>query len=596
MLNKLALNGCKSRWKDYLVLFSGLLISTAIFYMFQVLAMNKQFLKSNSPISVTPIVFHLGTFLLILITIVYVLYANTFLMSMRKKEYGMFIVLGSKTRTIRSLVMIETLFIGLISTIVGMLVGIGLTQVVARLLARQLQANLAHLQTIYPPAIGVTILVFGLLFLFAALKNSWHIGHQPLLSLLKDQQKADQIAVKFGVGQTIQLLAGIVCLVIGYWSLGQLQNLQMTALMIASVTIILGTYWTINTLFRAIINVLRHSQFALQGLHSFTLGQLNFRIVDYTKILSMISILFALAMGAVTVGLSFQQNVQMVTEQSEYYDVVINNATTNDRHVLKQLPIKSNLQYKYKIVSGQVYFKRAQFQAHAWQQVGTPQHKQAVTATIKQLQTADSVANYHFNRQLIPQAYDKPMHWVSQQQFAQLVAPTNQVQFMRVNDFSAQISKIQKIVHAQQQRYPRMKSEGATAKVASYAMVNEMFSGLEFMGFFLGFAFLAMLASCLMFKILSSADQDRMRYQMLHKIGARSKVLKHSINQELGVLFGIPAVIGIIHVLFGMQIFSLLLQNPYHHIWLPILLFSVLYGLYYLLTTALYKLIVLKNK
>ncbi|MBK5514820.1 hypothetical protein JFT70_07070 [Bacillus sp. TH11] len=46
-----------------------------------------------------------------------------------------------------------------------------------------------------------------------------------------------------------------------------------------------------------------------------------------------------------------------------------------------------------------------------------------------------------------------------------------------------------------------------------------------FMGFFLGIAFLAMMASCLMFKILSGASKDIMRYQMLRKIGVRQELL-----------------------------------------------------------------------
>ena len=50
-----------------------------------------------------------------------------------------------------------------------------------------------------------------------------------------------------------------------------------------------------------------------------------------------------------------------------------------------------------------------------------------------------------------------------------------------------------------------------------YEVYNGLFSGFEFMGFFLGLAFLTMLASCLMFKILSGSKSDIARYEMLER-------------------------------------------------------------------------------
>jgi Predicted permease. len=131
-------------------------------------------------------------------------------------------------------------------------------------------------------------------------------------------------------------------------------------------------------------------------------------------------------------------------------------------------------------------------------------------------------------------------------------------------------------------------------KLAAYTIINGFFSGLEFMGFFLGIAFLAMLASCLMFKILSGANSDVKRYNMLYKIGTKPKTLRASINKEIAVLFSVPAILGIIHVLIGLQLFVKILYQPYMHIEIPFAIFIVLYLGYYFLTRYLYKKIVLK--
>ena len=73
MLWKLSLTGIKSRFKDYLVLFSGLTFASAIFYMFMTLATNPAFLKGSLSIAfkITQIVFGLHYFLLLLLSILY---------------------------------------------------------------------------------------------------------------------------------------------------------------------------------------------------------------------------------------------------------------------------------------------------------------------------------------------------------------------------------------------------------------------------------------------------------------------------------------------------------------------------------------------
>lgn len=94
MLWKLSLTGIKGRLRDYIVLFSGLVMTSAIFYMFESIASNEAFLESNSTVGSTVLIFHFGSVLLAIITFVYILYANSFLMAMRQKDYAMFMMLG----------------------------------------------------------------------------------------------------------------------------------------------------------------------------------------------------------------------------------------------------------------------------------------------------------------------------------------------------------------------------------------------------------------------------------------------------------------------------------------------------------------------
>lgn len=126
--------------------------------------------------------------------------------------------------------------------------------------------------------------------------------------------------------------------------------------------------------------------------------------------------------------------------------------------------------------------------------------------------------------------------------------------------------------------------------------MKPLYAGLEFMGIFLGIGFLAMLASCLMFKILSGAFADVKRYEMLEKLGVRKTLLRGAIAKEIAILFILPAILGVAHVLVGLNLFKGMLINPYYGIWVPFSIFAVLYLGYYLLVFLMYQRIVLKRK
>src|SRR5699024_9236435 len=131
---------------------------------------------------------------------------------------------------------------------------------------------------------------------------------------------------------------------------------------------------------------------------------------------------------------------------------------------------------------------------------------------------------------------------------------------------------------------------------SNYVAIKGFSNGTIFMGFFLGVAFLMMMASVLMFKLLSSANADIQRYDMLRNIGVRRSVLTKSIYRELFFVFLFAAILGLVHVLVGMQMFSFIIIEPYTKIWIPISIFILIYGIYYVMTVQMYKRIVLPKE
>lgn len=97
----------------------------------------------------------------------------------------------------------------------------------------------------------------------------------------------------------------------------------------------------------------------------------------------------------------------------------------------------------------------------------------------------------------------------------------------------------------------------------NFVMLKSIFGGLEFMSVFLGIAFLVMLASTLMFTVLSNVSQDRQRYQILKMIGTTPSAARVSTIKDVGILFFIPMVIGVLDTVFGLQSFKPIMVDPY---------------------------------
>ncbi|AIE81302.1 ABC transporter permease [Bacillus cereus] len=196
MLFKLSMSGLKSKLKDYIVLLVGLVMSISIFYMFQTLALNEAFLKANSIISEIGIVFQAGSILLAIITFFYIIYANSFLLSLRQKELGMYMMLGAKKHKVTFLIFIETIVLGAASLVIGIAVGVGLAQVIGKLLMQQLDFTAGGYEAFYISSMIVTCVFFFVLFVLSAIMNSIKLSRITVLQLVHANSKTDRVSVK----------------------------------------------------------------------------------------------------------------------------------------------------------------------------------------------------------------------------------------------------------------------------------------------------------------------------------------------------------------------------------------------------------------
>ncbi|MGF9963644.1 FtsX-like permease family protein [Bacillus rhizoplanae] len=615
MLFKLSMSGLKSKLKDYIVLLVGLVMSISIFYMFQTLAMNKAFLESNSVIAAIGFVFQAGSFLLAIITFFYILYANSFLLSLRQKEFGMYMMLGAKKHKITLLMFIETIVIGAASLVIGIAVGVGLAQGIGHLLMKQLEFTAGGYHGFYVPSMTVTCIFFFALFVLSAIMNSIKLSRISVLQLVHADAQTERVAVKGKMTGVVAFLA-IILLAIGYASMIYMDKLREFGIIIALITTTAGTYMLFASVLPLIIKKLKsNKKRSEKGLNAFTFAQLNFRINSLTRVLATVAMLIALGAGAISGGMAFKNNVMMTVDGFAIYDTAIHNPTAEEKKILDGITFNEKNEYRYKVDDKFVYYLKEDLEKNpplvhegkgkesfgkfkrvsgelpvgAISSYGQEKVEQAVAIPEEWDEALRNIQPFYLYR-------DHTMKIVDQKMYNEVQGKEGIAFIGKTDNFIAHKDEWKKLDELELAKYKDVKADDLATKYAMYTGFFSIASGTVFMGFFLGIAFLAMMASCLMFKILSGASKDITRYNMLRKIGVRRELLTKSIYKELFLVFLFPAIVGIVHVLIGMNIFGFILLDPYFRIWLPIVIFVVIYAIYYFITVQLYKGIVLPKE
>ncbi|HDR7623251.1 TPA: ABC transporter permease [Bacillus mycoides] len=618
MLFKLSMSGLKSKLKDYIVLLVGLVMSISIFYMFQTLALNKAFIESNSVIKSIGFVFQAGSFLLAIITFFYILYANSFLLSLRQKEFGMYMMLGAKKHKVTLLMFIETIVLGAASLAIGLTVGVGLAEGIGQLLMKQLEFAGEGYKAFYLPSMTVTCIFFFALFVLSAIMNSIKLSRISVLQLVHADAQTERVAVKGKMTGVVAILA-VILLGIGYASMIYMEKLREMGILIALITTTAGTYMLFGSLLPVIIKKLKsNKKRSEKGLNAFTFAQLNFRINSLTKVLATVAMLVALGAGAISGGMAFKNNVIKMVDGLVIYDSVIHNPTAEEKKILDGITFKEKNEYRYKVDNKYVYYVKEDLEKNPPFVQDTKQMESMkdlgkikkvseelpVGAVSREMNEKDASAKelpeeWNEAFRTIQPFYlyeDHAIKIVDQKMYDTVNGKEGIVVTGKTDDFVAYTKEWKKLDELQLVKYKNVKAERLDSKYQSYNGFYGIASGTVFMGFFLGIAFLAMMASCLMFKILSGASKDITRYQMLRKIGVRRELLTKSIYKELFLVFLFPAIVGIAHVLVGMNIFGFILMDPYFRIWVPIVIFVVIYAIYYFITVQLYKGIVLPKE
>ena len=353
MLSKIALKNIKKSFKDYSIYFLTLTFAVCIFYSFNSLDSQMAIAKMNAvQTGYVEVMKNLMAGVSIFVSVILgalIIYATNFLIKKRKKEFGIYMMLGMGKWKISKILIIETLFVGAISLIAGLLLGIFLSQGLSLLTVKMFLVELSQYKFVISwKAIGRSILYFGLIYLVVIIFNTLVISKYKLIDLINSSRKSEKITVRSaGLSFTI-LIASIVILVVAYY-LASVTNLDFNDYRFLT-SIFLGIIGTLGFFFGAssvLLLILRKNhKVYYNNLHAFTIRQITNKFNTNFISMAVICLMLFVTIGILTTGLSMKKSFEGITKKFTPYDL---SCSLNKDNEESNIPIEEALA-KYHII------------------------------------------------------------------------------------------------------------------------------------------------------------------------------------------------------------------------------------------------------
>ena len=222
MLFKLSFNNMKKSIKDYSIYFLTLVLGVAIFYMFNSIDSQQAMLQvSKSQRDIIKLMISLLGYISVFVAFVLgllIVYANNFLINRRKKEFGIYMTLGMGKRQISKVIIMETIFIGIISLIVGLVVGIFASQFMSILVAKMFEADMSSFQFVFSKEACIkTCIYFAVMYVAVMFFNTFTVSRYKLINLLNAEKKNEKVKIKNPFLCILVFLGASVMLGYAYW-------------------------------------------------------------------------------------------------------------------------------------------------------------------------------------------------------------------------------------------------------------------------------------------------------------------------------------------------------------------------------------------
>lgn len=364
MLCKLAWGNVRRARRDYLVYLLTLTLGVTVFYAFNTISMQVDIagIDEEGLAQVMGSMLSDLTYFLAGVMAFLMVYANNFIMKCRKKEFGLYQVLGMGRGRVATIMALETVIVSVVAFVAGIVLGVGLSQLMTFFTASLFKTQIANFHFLFSMhAFNLTLACMIVMFVLTLLLNLRAVRRTKLIELMGAERRNESIKTRNPWIAIAIFVVGVVLVGVAYYRLlrdgfpltatdSKLQE-AMSQFGITTAMVTVGTFalfWGLSGMLIKLLQSLRSVYW--RGLNMFTVRQLAAKVNTVCFSMGVIAMLLFLAITSVTCGMSIanvmnenlgrynpvdvsQTYVYYTPDTFDYYKEYVNPSDEADRMV-----------------------------------------------------------------------------------------------------------------------------------------------------------------------------------------------------------------------------------------------------------------------
>lgn len=606
---KLTIMNFRRNLKAYGLYLMAMVFSVATYYNFTSMRYNPQFLEVKNISMYIESTSMTASILMILFLVFFIMYSSNFFLNYRKKEIGLYGLMGVDNYKVAFIFALEGLLLGIMSLLIGLFLGLLFSKLFLMLLARAALLNMRIDFFISKKAILETIIAYSIILFISFLKGYLEIIRTNLIDLMNTLRKAEELPkVNYLKGFASLVTIGIAYYIaVNYGSYG-----FAVALFWSVILVILGTYWLFGSFMPMLVRLLvNRKKILYRGTNIISISNIAFRIKDNYRTFAAVAVLITVCITSfgtvsslkyflaenhrieVPYTISFisseQEEIERVEEiiadsnrsielrqQADFLIVPQSGVVVVNSSTFESLLTALNVRDRGKILAragqledGVIYVERPGVLMDLVER--------------KEVEVGDKV--YEIKLQAKVPLFGNGLPYtaivVNDREYEALRLKYEEKQFNGIildnpegiRDLTFRLAEV------------LTEESGLYTYFMAGAMMYDLVGIVYFLGAFLFLVFVFATGSIIYFKILTESFRDRAKFEILKKIGTTEQEIHQSVSKQVGLFFALPLVAGIIHSLVAISVLSDLMNySLIRPVIISIVVFIIAYGLFYIFT------------
>ena len=608
MYTKLAITNIKNNRQFYFPYLLTGIITVAMFYIMCALESNPG-IQSMPGAKNLGLILRLGIGVIGIFAVIFLFYTNSFIIKRRKKELGIYNILGMEKRHIAKILSKEAFFTAIIAIGGGLVTGVLFHKLACMLLYRMIGFNGGITFSFSKKGVMITAILFAIVYLLTYIYDLFQVQLANPIELLQSGNKGEREPKT----KAIMAVLGVLCLGTGYFIAITTKNpiKALTLFFVAVILVIIGTYLLFTAGSIALLKILRRNKgYYYQTKHFTSVSGMIYRMKQNAVGLANICILSTMVLVAVSTTVSLYVGIEDIMKERypneinirAYYDtgapsedsiapIVEKSVKESGRKIRHEedylelyfAAIKDQGQYsldKEKVktagdrVSGFVVLTREDCKKKYNEEIPELAENEVALFTIKKTDMDTLVLeNRSYHVKEIKQ-------FQNTEDFETIADIMDEYYYVIVNDVQdmERLWQLQKEIYQENSssisRQVRLDIDGdseqkkecfeniktalgpeqAKARIlidsrqSNLDEFYQIYGGFLFLGLFLGILFLMITVLIIFYKQISEGYDDKERFSIMEKVGMSNDEVKATIRSQVRTVFFLPILMAAVHV------------------------------------------------